>query len=799
MHRPPAPPQEPTPAAPVQRRLFPTPSPNTTPDKPEPKRPRQDDAADHRPLPTIEPRSPPDHHATASSSHLPQPTADDLDATIEYPLPTAPAATADPDDTIEYPSQMGDDDHNGNNAEEEVTIEYPEPQLSGDESFTWHAVDDAVPEASPIGDLPWTRDQAHPALVIEGPFARPICFYYDFGEDRCYSVSTDNLIAEHEFPKHWPKIDAADREEAASFLKHRVFELDQRANASNIVDGTWVRRWKDKEKGIIRSRCCGRGFLDKQRSHIDRHSSTASRLSHRLAVSLATTFRLEPEAFDISAAFLQGLRFSEIQARARELGHECRTARRVWFRPPANIWRHFREIPGSNIKVSDQDIPKKLLRCLKALYGLVDGPLLWQLALLHFLKFDLKFEVSLHDENLLFLTRNGVLIAIVTVHVDDLMLAASRELRDRVAGILDRKFGKVKRSTLPFVYLGITHEQCGSGLFLHQRQYLDKIPAAQLDSDSRSTQPTSSLSTTEHRSFRSLVCSLLWVCQTRPDICHGVVRLQTEMVTPRVEHLIAANALLKKAKQNTINNGLHYQPLDLPIRIACVSDCGHASKKSVYPFEGKFVFIMADHLPRQQSNEQWYKDHSAASFGGTAHIIYFSAKRASRISHSTSHAETLSAVGCSQVGHLVAQRLSELFLPFALTGYDRAASLQELLDYQQRSMQICPVDAYTDCMDLFELCTGTKGLSNDKSQRLAVLSLREDRLVGRTRWMIHTPTKAMVADGLTKEGLFQQLLFLVTTGTFKLPAEITLRARRAKPHGDEVSQQQLEDHDESQP
>ena len=58
------------------------------------------------------------------------------------------------------------------------------------------------------------------------------------------------------------------------------------------------------------------GFLDKQKLTIDRHSSTASRLSHRLAISLGVTHGLEMECFDISTAFFQGLRFSEIARRA---------------------------------------------------------------------------------------------------------------------------------------------------------------------------------------------------------------------------------------------------------------------------------------------------------------------------------------------------------------------------------------------------------------------------------------------------------------------------------------------------
>ena len=34
-------------------------------------------------------------------------------------------------------------------------------------------------------------------------------------------------------------------------------------------------------------------------------------------------------------------------------------------------------------------------------------------------------------------------------------------------------------------------------------------------------------------------------------------------------------------------------------------------------------------------------------------------------------------------------------------------------------MQVIPVDHVTDCMDLYELVTGKKGLSADKQQRIA--------------------------------------------------------------------------------
>eukprot|EP00959_Pyramimonas_sp_CCMP1952_P176622 3691635-Pyramimonas_sp.AAC.1 len=48
------------------------------------------------------------------------------------------------------------------------------------------------------------------------------------------------------------------------------------------------------------------------------------------------------EAFDVSTAFSQGLRFQEIEARAKELEHECKKIRKVWLQPPANVWRYLR-------------------------------------------------------------------------------------------------------------------------------------------------------------------------------------------------------------------------------------------------------------------------------------------------------------------------------------------------------------------------------------------------------------------------------------------------------------------------
>ncbi len=191
---------------------------------------------------------------------------------------------------------------------------------------------------------------------------------------------------------------------------------------------------------------------------------------------------------------------------------------------------------------------------------------------------------------------------------------------------------------------------------------------------------------------------------------------------------------------------------------------------------------------------EWITAESAEQkLAGPGHPLYFSARRATRVSHSTSHAETLSGVGCSQVAILIATRLTELYSQQLIP---EVVSLRahHLLQMQEHNMSIVPVDHVTDCMDLFELVTNVKGLSNDKAQRLAILALRKDRITRRIRNFIHDPTKAMLADGLTKDGVFEQLLYYATTGRWilKLNAEHWVRVRsRIGCEGPSVEEREL--------
>ena len=92
------------------------------------------------------------------------------------------------------------------------------------------------------------------------------------------------------------------------------------------------------------------------------------------------------------------------------------------------------------------------------------------------------------------------------------------------------------------------------------------------------------------------------------------------------------------------------------------------------------------------------------------------------------------------------------------------------MELEQLGAYIIPVDHAADCYDFLELVTGLRGVPADKSQRLTVLSAREERVAGRIRHFFHWPTDIMIADALTKVGVFPQMYKLLTSGILSLHA-----------------------------
>eukprot|EP00959_Pyramimonas_sp_CCMP1952_P438626 9182923-Pyramimonas_sp.AAC.1 len=107
-----------------------------------------------------------------------------------------------------------------------------------------------------------------------------------------------------------------------------------------------------------------------------------------------------------------------------------------------------------------------------------------------------------------------------------------------------------------------------------------------------------------------------------------------------------------------------------------------------------------------------------------------------------------------------------------------------MLELSQKDVTVMPHDAAAARVELFELITGGRGVPSDKSQTVAIMAFREDGVHHRIRSLLHVPTRVMLADGLTKEGWFDQLLLYCTTGQWKvtLIEGQAVRHKRAAQH-----------------
>ena len=118
-----------------------------------------------------------------------------------------------------------------------------------------------------------------------------------------------------------------------------------------------------------------------------------------------------------------------------------------------------------------------VLLLLKPMYGLVDAPLLWQIALSSFITTELSGTRSCFDENFYYWidphTQDPLMVW--TTHVDDIFAVFTPETGQWAYNKLQQRFGKLKRQQLPLTHIGVRYESLLSGVFMHQHDFVRGI------------------------------------------------------------------------------------------------------------------------------------------------------------------------------------------------------------------------------------------------------------------------------------------------------------------------------------
>lgn len=395
--------------------------------------PRHPDArSSHGPLPPVS-----DSPIPAPETSM-QPSTGTDESTVCYPPDESTAGFKDPNETLGYYGNAS------------VVNHYLEGRrgmqlFTTDTEFYYDGYYDACEEMEPeylaaqreamVGEynyvgLAWDRSSAD--LVSEVPVSQPRCFYMDLVTGECEIVDTFHTmqdLSDQEITDNWTQVEAADMKEVQQFVDLSAFE---RIHYTQVrvrpTDCVWVRKWKQKPGGAItiKSRLCCRGFLDHQRHLLPTKSSTASRLTHRIFVSLSALLDFEIESWDVGGAFLKGLAFTQLNAMFEKMGIDC-PKRQVVIKPPGNVWRLLPKCKNSRIHVSDDQTMLDFLMPLRCMYGLNGAPLSFQLTQATFYVEIIGAVASKFDECVLYwLSIPGAPTALASTHVDDNEVSSAR-------------------------------------------------------------------------------------------------------------------------------------------------------------------------------------------------------------------------------------------------------------------------------------------------------------------------------------------------------------------------------------
>jgi transposase InsO family protein len=326
-------------------------------------------------------------------------------------------------------------------------------------------------------------------------------------------------------------------EEYQSIMKNEVWEIVPRPKNKDVVFSRWLFKIKHAADGSIekyKARFVARGFSQKEGIDYEETFAPVARYtSIRTIIALAAKMKWKLHQMDVKTAFLNGV-IEEV----------------VYIEQPQGF-----EV---------EDRKSHVYRLKKALYGLKQAPRGWYGHIDSFLM-SLGFTKSKADSNLYFKIMNNEPV-ILLLYVDDLFLTGEEKLITECKKRLASEF-EMKDLGLMHYLLGREVWQSPERIFLNQGKYTVEILKRfdMLEYKPMNTPMEVKLKLLVDTSselidatlYRQIIGSLMYLTNTRPDICFAVNTLSQFLVEPRRVHLVAAKHVMRYLK-GTIDYGLIY-------------------------------------------------------------------------------------------------------------------------------------------------------------------------------------------------------------------------------------------------
>lgn len=207
----------------------------------------------------------------------------------------------------------------------------------------------------------------------------------------------------------------------------------------------------------------------------------------------------------------------------------------------------------------------KVYRLRKALYGLKQASRAWNNKIhCYFFKYGLK--QSSNDPSL-YVKKEGVELLVVCIYVDDLIyIETSVQMVESFKQKMMKDFEMTDLGVMRY-FLGIQVKQLKGEIFISQEKYIeDLLKKFHMENCKPTSTPMAMNEKLEVNDgarkvdvtlFRSLVGSLIYLTNTRPDIVHAVSLVSRFMSDPSERHFVAAKRILRYL-QGSKKTGIRY-------------------------------------------------------------------------------------------------------------------------------------------------------------------------------------------------------------------------------------------------
>jgi hypothetical protein len=304
-----------------------------------------------------------------------------------------------------------------------------------------------------------------------------------------------------------------------------------------VVSSRWLFKIKHAADGSIekyKARFVARGFSQKEGIDYEETFAPVARYtSIRTIIALAAKMKWTLHQMDMKTTFLNGVIEEEV---------------------------YIEQPQGFEV----EDMRSHVCRLKKALYGLKQAHRAWYGRIGSFLM-SLGSTKSKKNSNLYFKIMNNDPV-ILLLYVDDLFLTVEEKFIAECKRRLASKF-EMKDLGLMHYFLGLEVWHSPERIFLNQGKYTVKIlkrfdmlkckPMNTPMEAKLKLLVDTSLDLIDVTLYRQIIGSLMYLMNTRPDICFTVNTLSKFLVEPICVHLVAAKHVMRYLK-GTIDCGLSY-------------------------------------------------------------------------------------------------------------------------------------------------------------------------------------------------------------------------------------------------